>query len=86
MTDKDKIKLLEDEVEYYRKLVKKLSSNTQPENEYIEMMAAAYIKHTNIPPDEVVLNVGVPENGKSMQYWMTRKTGNEKAICSHPSL
>ena len=46
------------------------------QNEYIEKFAAAYLKHTNIPPDEAVMNMQYvnSEGGKlKLRVWFERK-------------
>ena len=47
--------------------------------EYIEAMAAAFCKFTNINPHDCVLHTGITEDGKQILYWFENKKGSAES-------
>lgn len=89
-SDKDRIKELEAQVE---KLRAKLYSGIEAKSyedwqgkahktlvDYLETMAAAFCKYTDINPNECVLCSTVTDEGKQLVYWMERREGPYKDL------
>ena len=48
--------------------------------EYIESMAAAYCKHTDINPNDCVLCTSITDEGKQLLYWFEKRKEGLEAI------
>lgn len=90
MTDKEKIAELEKQVANLRE---KLYAGKEELNytswskkgcrslvEYIEAMAAAYCKYTDLNPNECMLCSSITDEGKQLVYWFEKKDNNLVAL------
>lgn len=90
MTDKEKIEQLEKQVAQLREKLyagkEELNYNSWSKKackslvEYIETMAAAYCKFTDLNPNECMLCSSVTDEGRQLVYWFEKKDPNLQAI------
>lgn len=89
-SDKERIKELEAKVDSLRaKLYSGIEARTYEDwktkgqktlADYLESMAAAYCKFTDINPNECVLCSTVTDEGRQLVYWMERREGIYKDL------
>lgn len=51
--------------------------------EYVESMAAAFCKFTDLNPNQCVLHTGVSEDNKKILYWFEEKTEDFRKDIKH---
>lgn len=89
-SDKERIKELEKQIGDLRaKLYSGIEAKTYDDwkakghktlVDYLESMAAAYCKFTDINPNECVLCSTVTDEGRQLVYWMERREGPYKDL------